>query len=111
MSATTADAAPAEATIELRNVRRQVASPDGQPLGALREFSMTVRRGEFVAIVGPTGCGKSTTLNLITGIAKPQAGEVRVMGKPVTGIDPRLGFVFQNDAALPWGNGLLHCGD
>jgi NitT/TauT family transport system ATP-binding protein len=108
MSATPAEAAPAEATIELRNVRRQFASPDGKPLVALRDFSMTVRRGEFVAIVGPTGCGKSTTLNLITGIAKPQAGEVRVMGKPVTGIDPRLGFVFQTDALFPWRNVLMN---
>ena len=105
MSATPAEVGP---TIELRNVRRQFTSPDGKSLVALRDFSMTVRRGEFVAIVGPTGCGKSTTLNLITGIAKPQAGEVRVMGKPVTGIDPRLGFVFQTDALFPWRNVLMN---
>src|SRR5207302_692005 len=61
-----------------------------------------VERGEFVAVVGPTGCGKSTTLNLVTGLASPSAGEVRVMGGPVNGIDPRIGFVFQTDALFPW---------
>src|SRR6202165_2711753 len=105
MSATPAEIGP---TIELRAVRREFGSPTGTPLVALRDFSMTVRRGEFVAVVGPTGCGKSTTLNLITGIAKANAGEVRVMGKPVTGIDPRLGFVFQADALFPWRSVLMN---
>ena len=69
-------------------------SPEGKATVALRDFSMSVARGEFIAIVGPTGCGKSTTLNLITGLLKPATGEVRVMGRPVDGIDPRIGFVF-----------------
>jgi NitT/TauT family transport system ATP-binding protein len=90
--------------IELINVSRRFLSPDGKSLTALRDFTMTVERGEFVAVVGPTGCGKSTTLNLITGLARPSAGEVRVMGRPVAGIDPRIGFVFQTDALFPWRN-------
>jgi NitT/TauT family transport system ATP-binding protein len=73
---------------------------------ALRDFNMTIARGEFVAVVGPTGCGKSTTLNLVTGLAKPSSGEVRVFGRPVAGIDPRIGFVFQTDALFPWRNVL-----
>ncbi len=77
-------------------------SPDGHATVALREFNMSVARGEFVAIVGPTGCGKSTTLSMITGLLKPTTGEVRVMGQPVDGIDPRIGFVFQADAVFPW---------
>jgi NitT/TauT family transport system ATP-binding protein len=89
-------------TIELRNVRRDFVSPTGEVVTALRDFTMSVREGEFIAIVGPTGCGKSTTLNLITGIAAPTRGEVRVMGKPVDGIDPQIGFVFQTDALFPW---------
>ena len=88
--------------IELINVSRRFLSPTGKSLTALRNFTMTVGRGEFVAVVGPTGCGKSTTLNLVTGLAKPSAGEVRVMGAPVNGIDPRVGFVFQTDALFPW---------
>jgi NitT/TauT family transport system ATP-binding protein len=88
--------------IELINVTRRFVSPDGKVIPALRDFSMQVKRGEFCAVVGPTGCGKSTTLSLITGLALPSAGEVRVNGKPVTGIDPQIGFVFQSDAVFPW---------
>jgi NitT/TauT family transport system ATP-binding protein len=98
---TTTSAAEA-AAIELRNVTRRFITTDGKSLTALRDFDMTVRRGEFCAVVGPTGCGKSTTLTLIAGLAPPSAGEVRVMGKPVVGIDPRIGFVFQQDAVFPW---------
>src|SRR3954453_1088878 len=88
--------------IELINVSRRFLTPDGKSMTAIRDFTMTVERGEFVAVVGPTGCGKSTTLNLVTGLASPSAGEVRVMGAPVKGIDPRIGFVFQSDALFPW---------
>ncbi|MBV9247212.1 MAG: ATP-binding cassette domain-containing protein, partial [Methylobacteriaceae bacterium] len=79
--------------IELINVNRRFLSPDGKSFATLRDFNMLVDRGEFVALVGPTGCGKSTTLNLVSGLAKPSAGEVRVMGAPVEGIDQRIGFV------------------
>jgi len=88
--------------IELMRVNRRFLTPDGKSLTALRDFTMTVEAGQFVAIVGPTGCGKSTTLNLVTGLAKPSGGEVRVMGAPVEGIDRRIGFVFQSDALFPW---------
>jgi NitT/TauT family transport system ATP-binding protein len=88
--------------IELIKVSRRFLTPDGKSMTAIRDFTMTVDRGEFVAVVGPTGCGKSTTLNLVTGLASPSAGEVRVMGGPVNGIDPRIGFVFQTDALFPW---------
>jgi len=91
-----------ETAIELVNVSRRFLTPDGKSMTAIRDFNMTVAHGEFVAIVGPTGCGKSTTLNLVTGLATPSSGEVRVMGGPVAGIDPRIGFVFQTDALFPW---------
>jgi NitT/TauT family transport system ATP-binding protein len=88
--------------IELINVSRRFVTPDGKSMTAIRNFSMTVEPGEFVAVVGPTGCGKSTTLNLVTGLATPSAGQVRVMGQPVDGIHPGIGFVFQTDALFPW---------
>ena len=58
--------------------------------------------GKFCAIVGPTGCGKSTTLTLTAGLDRPSAGSVHVGGREVNGITPGVGFVFQNDALLPW---------
>ena len=97
-----APVADREVAIELRDVSQRFVTPDGRSLTALRNFDMTVRRGEFCAVVGPTGCGKSTTLSLIAGLARPSAGAVRIMGQPVTGIDPRVGFVFQQDAVFPW---------
>ncbi|MDB5846806.1 MAG: mannosyltransferase [Rhodoferax sp.] len=97
-------AADATATpaIEFNDVSLRFISQDGNATVALRHFSMSVARGEFVAIVGPTGCGKSTTLNMITGLLRPTVGTVKVMGQPVVGIDPRIGFVFQADAVFPW---------
>lgn len=90
--------------IELSGVTHRFTTPDGRSLTALRDINLTVGRGEFVAVVGPTGCGKSTTLSLITGLARPSSGSVRVMGQPVEGTDPRIGFVFQHDAVFPWRN-------
>ncbi|MBS0451225.1 MAG: ABC transporter ATP-binding protein [Proteobacteria bacterium] len=90
------------AAIDFNDVSLRFISQDGNATVALRNFSMSVARGEFVAIVGPTGCGKSTTLNMITGLLKPTVGNVQVMGQPVTGVDPRIGFVFQADAVFPW---------
>ncbi len=99
MAAVVAEERP---SIELIDVTRRFVSPTGTSHTALRDFNLVVHPGEFVAIVGPTGCGKSTTLNLITGFTKANAGEVRVMGKAVTTNDPRIGFVFQADALFPW---------
>jgi NitT/TauT family transport system ATP-binding protein len=92
--------------IELRGVYRRFRSPNGEIFTALRDVNMTVQPGEFCAVVGPSGCGKSTTLTLISGLERPSSGEVRVMGHPVQGIDPRIGFMFQTDATFPWKNVL-----
>jgi NitT/TauT family transport system ATP-binding protein len=102
MERTSLPAADRAVAIELSGVSQRFVTPDGRSLTALRDFDMTVRRGEFCAVVGPTGCGKSTTLSLISGLARPSSGRVRIMGQPVSGIDPRVGFVFQQDAVFPW---------
>jgi NitT/TauT family transport system ATP-binding protein len=95
-----------DATIQLIDVTLSFTAPDGTTLTTIRDLSLTVGRGEFVAVVGPTGAGKSTTLNLVTGLLRPDKGEVRVFGAQVTGVDPRVGFVFQSDALFPWRNVL-----
>jgi len=92
--------------IELRNVTKRFLTPTGQAYTALRDLNLSVAPGEFFAVVGPTGCGKSTTLSLISGLERPSAGEVQVMGQTVQGIDPRIGYVFQSDAVFPWKNVL-----
>src|SRR5712691_4792391 len=95
-------ATQAPATIELVGVSKRFRTPSGDIYTALTDFTLSVGRGEFVSIVGPTGCGKSTTLSLISGLAPPSAGEVRVMGEPVHAIGDQLGYVFQGDVLFPW---------
>lgn len=92
----------APTAVTLKNVARRFVTPTGEILSALEDFDLSIAPGEFFAIVGPTGCGKSTTLGLIAGLAKPQAGEVTLFDAPVDGVDRRVGFVFQQDAVFPW---------
>jgi sulfonate transport system ATP-binding protein len=88
--------------IELRGVTKRFATDAATPYTALRDLDLEVAPGEFCAVVGPTGCGKSTTLTLVSGLERPSAGYVEVHGAPVTGITPGVGFMFQTDAILPW---------
>src|SRR5436309_1472280 len=88
--------------IELRGVTKRFLTPSGGIYTALRDLDMAVEPGEFCAVVGPTGCGKSTTLALISGLEAPSEGEVEVFGKPVVGIADGIGYVFQSDAVFPW---------
>jgi NitT/TauT family transport system ATP-binding protein len=67
----------------------------------LQAVNLRVAAHEFLCIVGPTGCGKSTLLNLAAGLLAPSAGMIEVFGKPLTGINRRVGYLFQGDALLP----------
>ncbi|MEY9323958.1 ABC transporter ATP-binding protein [Sinorhizobium fredii] len=69
---------------------------------AVQDVNLKVSDGEFLAIVGPTGCGKSTILNAIAGLLKPASGTVSIDGQPVRGIQNDIGYLFQQDALLPW---------
>jgi NitT/TauT family transport system ATP-binding protein len=87
--------------IELRGATKRFRSSGGVHT-AVRDLDLTVNSGEFVAVVGPTGCGKSTTLSLVSGLEPASAGEALVYGRPVDGIPDGVGYMFQNDAVLPW---------
>jgi sulfonate transport system ATP-binding protein len=88
--------------IELRGVTKRFLTPSGGVYTALHDLDLAVEPGEFCAVVGPTGCGKSTTLALISGLEPASEGEVEVFGKPVQGIASGIGYVFQSDAVFPW---------
>ena len=69
---------------------------------ALHNLSFEVPRGQFVALVGPTGCGKSSVLNLVVGLLKPTAGGVYIEGRLLESISRHAAYMFQTDALLPW---------
>src|ERR1043165_1588141 len=73
---------------------------------ALEQVNLQVAEGEFVAIVGPTGCGKSTLLSIVAGLLEPSAGRVQIFGQPMNGLDLAAGYLFQQDALLPWKTAL-----
>jgi NitT/TauT family transport system ATP-binding protein len=75
---------------------------DGQPLAALAGVSLDVYPEEFVSIVGRSGCGKTTLVNIVAGLLTASAGEVRVQGQAVTGPMESIGMVFQSPVLLPW---------
>jgi sulfonate transport system ATP-binding protein len=91
-----------EARIELSGVTKRFLTPDGTPFTAIHDVNLVVEPGQFCAVVGPTGCGKSTTLTLVSGLDAPSAGGVAVGGTPVAGITRGTSFVFQADALMPW---------
>ena len=88
--------------LKLDHVSRDFTTPDGRGYRALDDISLSIPAGSFIAIVGPSGCGKSTLLNIAAGLLMPSAGEVRVDGEPLTGLNRRATYMFQQDALLPW---------
>jgi NitT/TauT family transport system ATP-binding protein len=75
---------------------------DDRVYTAVEKANLSVAHGEFVAIVGPTGCGKSTRLNIAAGLLRPASGAVRIFDAPLTGLNPQAGYLFQADALFPW---------
>jgi NitT/TauT family transport system ATP-binding protein len=76
------------------------------PYTAVANVSLAVADGEFLSIVGPTGCGKSTILNIVAGLREPSAGTVSVFGHRLDGLNRQAGYLFQADAIMPWRNVL-----
>jgi NitT/TauT family transport system ATP-binding protein len=90
------------ARIEITGLTKRFLTPKGETFTAIRDVSFTVEPGQFCAIVGPTGCGKSTTLGQVSGLERPSAGSVMVGGREVDGITEGVSFMFQSDALFPW---------
>jgi NitT/TauT family transport system ATP-binding protein len=88
--------------VQIRSATKRFLTVAGTAHTAVLDVDLDVEDGEFVAVVGPTGCGKSTTLSLIAGLAAPSDGTVVVDGEPVAGIPDGVGYMFQADAMLPW---------
>jgi NitT/TauT family transport system ATP-binding protein len=87
--------------LEAQNIWK-LFSRRGESVEALHDVSIQVGAGEFVSIVGASGCGKTTLLRIVDGLVAPTRGAIRVNGQPVSGPGPDRGFVFQQDALFPW---------
>ena len=88
--------------VHLHDVTIEFDLRDGGTFQAVAEAGLAVGEREFVAIIGPTGCGKSTLLNAAAGLLEPAAGHVEVLGAPLKGLNRRAGYLFQQDALMPW---------
>ena len=106
--ATTAEAphAGASLAVALDDIAISFAVKGRPVFNAVAPTSLHVREGEFVAIVGPTGCGKSTLLNATAGLLAPAAGTVSIFGEKLVGLNARAGYLFQQDALMPWKTAL-----
>jgi nitrate/nitrite transport system ATP-binding protein len=89
------------AFLELKGVGKGFGA-HGARTDVLRNIHLEIEKGEFVAIVGYSGAGKTTLLSLMAGLLRPDAGEIRLGGRAVTGPGRDRGVVFQNYSLLPW---------
>lgn len=100
-AAPAAVAAPVAPTIEIAGLSKTFGTAGAQ-VTVLDSIHLTVARNEFVSLVGRSGCGKTTLLNIIAGLDRPSAGDVRISGRDVRGPGQGQGVVFQSHALFPW---------
>lgn len=89
--------------IGIERVSRRFFGADGSTsLLVLDNIDLEVLPGEFVSLVGASGCGKTTLLKMVAGLVHCEEGEIRIHGQPVRGVPLNVGFVFQEPGLLPW---------
>jgi spermidine/putrescine transport system ATP-binding protein len=94
----------ADNAIELKDVTKQFAAPNGEIVTAVERMNLDIQNGEFFSFLGPSGCGKTTTLRMIAGFELPSDGEIMIQGKPMGYTPPfkrPVNTVFQNYALWP----------
>ncbi|MBF2049117.1 MAG: ATP-binding cassette domain-containing protein [Elainella sp. C42_A2020_010] len=84
------------------NVSKIYDLPKGDQYTVLQNVNLTVQKGEFICVIGHSGCGKTTLLNMVSGFSRPTIGEVRLQGQPIQSPGPDRMVVFQGYALLPW---------
>jgi len=107
--------APSDAIIEIDGVTKRFPGRPGPAVTVLDPIVLRIADNAFVSIVGRSGCGKTTLLNILAGLETPSDGEVRIAGIPVRGPGQGQGVVFQQHALFPWltaaGNVAFGCRD
>ena len=88
------------AFVQLTQVSKIYRSLKGSDYVAVRDFSLDIEAGEFFCLLGTSGCGKTTVLNMVAGFEPVSAGEIRISGHPIAGPAADRGVVFQGDDSL-----------
>lgn len=88
--------------LQVQNLTKRFISKNQPPLTVFENVSFNIEKGEFVCIIGHSGCGKSTIMNTLSGLDVPTEGTVIMDGKEVSGPSLERGIVFQNYSLLPW---------
>jgi len=87
--------------VELFNLTKIYPTPKG-PAVIVKDFNLNIKQGEFVALIGHSGCGKSTVLSMLAGLNEISGGGIILAGKELSGAGPDRGIVFQSPSLLPW---------
>ena len=83
------------------NLTKIYPTPKG-PAVIVKDFNLRIKKGEFVCLIGHSGCGKSTVLSIVAGLSDLTAGGIILAGKELVGPGPDRGIVFQSPCLLPW---------
>ncbi|MCY7406950.1 MAG: ATP-binding cassette domain-containing protein, partial [Alkalinema sp. CAN_BIN05] len=86
----------------IKDVKKSFPTADGGEYVVLSGVNLTVKKGEFICVIGHSGCGKSTLLNMVSGFSMPTSGTVKLKGKSIEKPGPDRMVVFQGYALLPW---------
>jgi nitrate/nitrite transport system ATP-binding protein len=87
--------------VELSNLTKIYPTPKG-PAVIVKDFNLSIKKGEFVTLIGHSGCGKSTVLSMLAGLNDITGGGIVLAGKELCGAGPDRGIVFQSPCLLPW---------
>jgi NitT/TauT family transport system ATP-binding protein len=98
----TPDAGPSGAAVRIVGLSKTYEVRDSDDIRALERIDLTMAQGSFVAVVGPSGCSKSTLLSLLAGLTPVTTGQIFVDGEEVRKPHPKVGVVFQSDLLLYW---------
>ena len=88
--------------LQVQGLRQAFPSPGGDELVVFDDINFEIERGEFVCIIGHSGCGKTTILNVLAGLERPSAGNAFIDGREIHGPSLDRGVVFQSHALMPW---------